>query len=114
MLDDNTEEGMGSYEDENAALGEEDADLITRARAAMSNTPYSKASFHTPPAVNEPVGQAGMLGSRLMAWLSPIGPYVLLVNPIGLEQSWPRNPLIGGSTWSEVYHESILLAVLGT
>ena len=40
----------------------------------------------------------------------PIVPYDLSVNPIGLEQSWPQNPLINGSTRSAVCHELILLA----
>ena len=39
----------------------------------------------------------------LMAWVSPIGPYHLSANLISLEQSWPLNPLIGGSTRSVMY-----------
>ena len=34
-------------------------------------------------------------------------------NPIGLEQSWPRKPLISGSTRSAVCREPVLLAGLG-
>ena len=44
-----------------------------------------------------------------MAWVSPIGPYDLSANPIGLEQSWPWDPLIGDSTGSVVCHKLSLL-----
>ena len=37
-----------------------------------------------------------------MAWVSPIGHDDLSANPIGLEQSWPQNPPIGGSRRSAV------------
>ena len=47
-----------------------------------------------------------------MAWVSPIGHDDLSANLIGLEQSWPQNLPIGGSTQSTVDVSQFLLVEL--
>ena len=50
MLQDIGKEGIGQYEQDMAAMGEEDEDLITHTRAAMANGPEGEVTLHTPPA----------------------------------------------------------------
>ena len=58
ILHETTDDGIEKYERELAALGQEDSNLITRARAAMLAGPEPEVTFHAGPMANNAADNA--------------------------------------------------------